>query len=469
MPETPTPSNPATPSPVTPSTILIVDDEREHAQVMCEALLRQGHKCDVTYNLEEAQRNLARKQYDVVVTDLIMDNRRDGLEVLRLAREQNPPPPVLLVTAVNDVPTSKQAMTEGAYDYIVKPLDLDDFRAQVNRAAERAALQRQNQQLREQLDERTGEGFDAIVGRSAAMQQVVQTARQVAPSDVPVLITGESGTGKELVASAIHANSRRRRNRMVALNCAGLSESILEDELFGHVRGAYTGAQGERAGRFEYADKGTLFMDEIGDMPLSMQAKLLRVLENGEVVRLGRNESIKVDVRLISATNRTLDEMVAAKQFREDLFFRIKGVTIFIPPLRERRDDIPLLIYYFLQQTAKKHGRIIESITPEAQQLLMSYSWPGNVRQLRNVIDNMVVLSSSAQLGLETLPPEIRPAAGAGPGGMNNLVGISIEQAERELIRNTLKMVEGNREKAAKILGIGERTLYRKIKEYALE
>jgi two-component system response regulator HydG len=436
---------------------------------MCEALLRQGHKCDVTYNLEEAQRNLARKQYDVVVTDLIMDNRRDGLEVLRLAREQNPPPPVLLVTAVNDVPTSKQAMTEGAYDYIVKPLDLDDFRAQVNRAAERAALQRQNQQLREQLDERTGEGFDAIVGRSAAMQQVVQTARQVAPSDVPVLITGESGTGKELVASAIHANSRRRRNRMVALNCAGLSESILEDELFGHVRGAYTGAQGERAGRFEYADKGTLFMDEIGDMPLSMQAKLLRVLENGEVVRLGRNESIKVDVRLISATNRTLDEMVAAKQFREDLFFRIKGVTIFIPPLRERRDDIPLLIYYFLQQTAKKHGRIIESITPEAQQLLMSYSWPGNVRQLRNVIDNMVVLSSSAQLGLETLPPEIRPAAGAGPGGMNNLVGISIEQAERELIRNTLKMVEGNREKAAKILGIGERTLYRKIKEYALE
>jgi two-component system response regulator HydG len=436
---------------------------------MCEALLRQGHKCDVTYNLAEAQRNLARKQYDVVVTDLIMDNRRDGLEVLRLAREQNPPPPVLLVTAVNDVPTSKQAMTEGAYDYIVKPLDLDDFRAQVNRAAERAALQRQNQQLREQLDERTGEGFDAIVGRSAAMQQVVQTARQVAPSDVPVLITGESGTGKELVASAIHANSRRRRNRLVALNCAGLSETILEDELFGHVRGAYTGAQGERAGRFEYADKGTLFMDEIGDMPLPMQAKLLRVLENGEVVRLGRNESIKVDVRLISATNRSLDEMVAAKQFREDLFFRIKGVTIFIPPLRERRDDIPLLIYYFLQQTAKKHGRIIESITPEAQQFLMSYSWPGNVRQLRNVIDNMVVLSSSAQLGLETLPPEIRPAAGAGPGGMNNLVGISIEQAERELIRNTLKMVEGNREKAAKILGIGERTLYRKIKEYALE
>jgi len=360
-------------------------------------------------------------------------------------------------------------MHEGAYDYIVKPLDLDDFRAQVNRAAERAALQRQNQQLREQLEESSGHAFESIIGRSAAMQHVVQTARQVAPSDIPVLISGESGTGKELVASAIHANSRRRRNRMVALNCAGLSETILEDELFGHVRGAYTGAQGERAGRFEYADKGTLFMDEIGDMPLSMQAKLLRVLENGEVVRLGRNEAIKVDVRLISATNRSLDEMVAAKQFREDLFFRIKGVTISIPPLRERRDDIPLLIYYFLQQTAKRHGRIVESITPEAQQLLMSYSWPGNVRQLRNVIDNMVVLSSSAQLGLETLPPEIRPTAGTGPGGMNNLVGISIEQAERELIRNTLKMVDGNREKAAKILGIGERTLYRKIKEYGLE
>jgi two-component system response regulator HydG len=279
---------------------------------------------------------------------------------------------------------------------------------------------------------------------------------------------GESGTGKELIARAIHNNSRRRKQRLVALNCAGLSESILEDELFGHVRGAYTGAQTEREGRFEHADRGTLMLDEVGDMPAAMQAKLLRVLENGEVVRLGSNQPINVDVRLISATNKKLDELVAEKQFREDLFFRINGMAIHLPPLRERREDIPLLLHYFVKQAAEKYHKEIEGITPEAQQILMSYGWPGNVRQLRNVVERMVVLSTSPNLGVEPLPPEIRPAGGEILGGMNNLVGISIEQAEKELIRNTLKLVEGNREQAAKILGIGERTLYRKIKEYDL-
>jgi len=297
---------------------------------------------------------------------------------------------------------------------------------------------------------------------------VVTAARQVAASDIPVLIMGESGTGKELIARAIHNNSRRRKHRLVALNCAGLSESILEDELFGHVRGAFTGAQGEREGRFEHADRGTLFLDEVGDMPGAMQAKLLRVLENGEVVRLGSNEPIRVDVRLISATNKKLEELVAEKQFREDLFFRINGMAIVIPPLRERREDIPLLIHFFMRQAAEKYHKEIEGVTPEAQQVLMSYAWPGNVRQLRNVIERMVVLSTGNKIGVEVLPPEIRPAAGDVGGGMNNLVGISIEQAEKELIRNTLQLVHGNREQAAKILGIGERTLYRKIKEYDL-
>jgi two-component system response regulator HydG len=301
------------------------------------------------------------------------------------------------------------------------------------------------------------------------MQQVLSTARQVAASDIPVLITGESGTGKELIAQAIHQNSRRRKNRMVTLNCAGMSESILEDELFGHVRGAYTGAQNDREGRFEHADGGTLFMDEIGDMPAAMQAKLLRVLENGEVVRLGSNEPIKVDVRLISATNRELDEMVAEKQFREDLFFRIKGVTLFLPPLRERREDIPLLIHYFVKEFADKYHKELDGVSSEAQQVLMAYGWPGNVRQLRTSIENMVVLSPGKILKPESLPPEIRPggAGDAAPGG-SNLVGISIDQANKELIQNTLKMVNGNREQAAKILGIGERTLYRKIREYGL-
>jgi two-component system response regulator HydG len=448
------------------SSILVVDDEREHAQVMCEALTRLGHRCDVTYSLPEARGRLEKRDYDVVVTDLVMDGRRDGLEVLHLTHEKNPPPPVILVTAHADIPTCKQALNEGAYDYIEKPLDLEYFRAQVNRAAERAALQKQNQALQEQVQSQVG--FEGIIAASQSMQKVVQTARQVAQSDIPVLIMGESGTGKELVARAIHNNSKRRKQRLVALNCAGLSESILEDELFGHVRGAFTGAQSEREGRFEHADGGTLFMDEIGDMPQAMQAKLLRVLENGEVVRLGSNEPIQVDVRVISATNRDLDEFVAEKKFREDLFFRIKGATILIAPLRERREDIPLLIHYFMKLACERYNKEITGMQPEARQLLMSYHWPGNVRQLKNAIENMVVMATGPELTIEQLPSEMRPARPESPGGMNNLVGISIEQAEKELIKNTLKMVSGNREQAAKILGIGERTLYRKIKEYEL-
>jgi DNA-binding NtrC family response regulator len=446
--------------------ILVVDDEREHAQVMCEALARQGHKCDVTYNLAEAQSRLEKKKFDVIVTDMVMEGRRDGLEILNLSKKVEPPPPLILVTAHSDIETCKQALKDGAYDYIEKPLDLDHFRAQVNRAAEKAALQKQNQILQEQI---SGDGsFEGIIGKSASMQEVVRKARQVAQSDIPVLITGDSGTGKELVAKAIHINSRRRKQRLVALNCAGLSESILEDELFGHVKGAFTGAQTEREGRFEHADGGTLFMDEIGDMPRTMQAKLLRVLENGEVVRLGSNDPIRVDVRLISATNRNLEEMVAEKEFREDLYYRIQGVLIHLPPLRERREDIPLLTYFFLQRAAEKANKQIKGIKPETQQLLMGYSWPGNVRQLRNVVDNMVILSNEEELGPESLPTEIRPAAGHVHGFDMNVGGVPLEQLEKEAIRNTLKMTGGKREEAAKILGIGERTLYRKIKEYGL-
>lgn len=451
---------------ITKSNILIVDDEREHAQVMCEALERLGHHCELSYNLAEARQKMEKKKFDVIVTDLMMEGRPEGLDVLRVAMKNSPPPPVVLVTAHADIPTCKQALNEGAYDYIQKPLDLEYFRAQVNRAAEKAGLQKQNQAMAEQLLDSSG--FEGIIGKSGGMQEIIRTARQIANSDIPVLIMGESGTGKELFARAIHASSRRRKQRLVALNCAGLSESILEDELFGHVKGAFTGAQTEREGRFEHADGGTLFMDEIGDMPQTMQAKLLRVLENGEVVRLGSNDPVKVDVRLISATNRDLDEMVADKRFREDLFFRIKGVTIRIPPLRERREDIPLLVFFFLRQAAERYNKPIDGVAAQAQQMLMSYAWPGNVRQLKNVIENMVVLSEGHELTPETLPREIRPVAAEAAGNMNNLVGISIEQAEKELIRNTLKMVEGNREQAAKILGIGERTLYRKIKEYGL-
>ncbi len=451
---------------VNKTNILVVDDEQEHAQVMCEALQRLGHRCDVSYNLAEAKSRLGQRGYGVVVTDLMMDGRCDGMEVLRAAKQVDPPPPVLLVTAHADIPTCKQALTEGAYDYIEKPLDLEYFRMQVNRAAEKSALQKQNQVLQERIADHAG--FEGIIGTNAAMRRAIQTARQVAVSDIPVLITGESGTGKELFANAIHGASRRRKHRLVAMNCAAMTESILEDELFGHVKGAFTDARTDRQGRFEHADRGTLFMDEIGDMPANMQAKLLRVLENGEIVRLGSNDPIKVDVRLISATHRQIEEMVEDQRFRQDLYFRIKGVTINIPPLRERREDIPLLIHFFMKQAAEKHGKHVEGITPEAQQFLMGRSWKGNVRELKTTIENMAVLSSRPTLGLDSLPDDLKPAGESVSGGMGNLVGISIEQAEKELIRNTLKMTNGNREQAAKLLGIGERTLYRKIKEYGL-
>jgi two-component system response regulator HydG len=455
-------------TPIYKSQILIVDDERDHAQVMCDALARLGHKCDLAYDLNEAKSKLDHKTYDVVVTDLRMDGQTDGLEVLRASKRLDPAPPVLLVTAFADIATCKQALNDGAYDYIEKPLDLEHFRTQVNRAAERAALARQNQILQDRLADDAG--FEGIVGNAPAMRQAVEKARTFAATDLPVLILGENGTGKELFARAIHNASRRRKGRLVTMNCAAVAnEHIMEDELFGHVKGAFTDARQERAGRFEHADGGTLFMDEIGDMPVTMQAKLLRVLENGEVVRLGSNDAMQVDVRLISATNKDLDEMVEAKAFRQDLLFRIKGATVQIPPLRERRQDIPLLAHFFIQSAAEKYEKQVEGLTPEVQQFLMGYHWPGNVRQLRTVIENMVVLARGPRLDMDSLPDELRPKGEAAPASaIGNLAGITLDQAERELIRNTLHMTSGNREQAAKMLGIGERTLYRKIKEYGL-
>ncbi len=447
--------------------ILIVDDETDHAEVMSDALDRLGHQRDVSHNLDEALSRLSKRHYDVIVTDLMMDGQPQGLDLLTHAMSLTPPPVVLMVTAHADIPTCKTALNAGAFDYIEKPLDLEYFRLKVQGAAERALLRRENEVLQAQLVE--AGGFEGIIGGSPQMQQVIRTARQVAASDIPVLILGESGTGKELFARAIHNSSRRFKARLVTINCAGLSESILEDELFGHIKGAFTGAQSDRQGRFEYADRGTLFLDEIGDMPASMQAKLLRVLESGEVVRLGSNEPRQVDVRIISATNRQLEEMVADKRFREDLYFRIKGMSISLPALRERRQDIPLLTHFFIKQISEKYDKPIDGIAPDAQNLLSAFSWPGNVRQLRNVVENMVVLSSGTQLSKSDIPADINPRVDTGIAPtMDNFVGYSIEQAERELIKNTLKATNGNREQASQILGIGERTLYRKIKEYDL-
>lgn len=450
--------------------VLIVDDEVDHAEVMAEALRRIGHVCTLVSSLPAAEEELRHGQFDVIVTDLAMDGETDGLTVLSLTRELQPGAESIMVTAHGDVPTAKRALQEGgAYDFIEKPLDLDVFRKCVNRAAETVLLRDRNASLRGQLD--AAYGFEGIIGESPGIRQVIATIKQVAPARIPVLVTGESGTGKELVAAALHKHSPRADRRFVALNAAGQSESLIEDELFGHVRGAYTGAERDREGVFQYADGGTLFLDEIGDMPLTMQAKLLRVLETGEVVRLGANESRKVDVRFISATHHDLRQLVGEDRFREDLFFRIRGAEITLPALRERREDIPLLVKHFLGHAAAELGRGIPEITEAALMRLVAYRWPGNVRELRNAVDRLIVMCPEGEaIDLRHVPDEIR-ADDDGDDGvtLGSLAGIGLDRLEKEAVRQTLAMTGGNREQAAKLLGLGERTLYRKLKEYGIK
>jgi len=449
--------------------VLIVDDEPEHAQTMADALRKPGHVCTVVHSAAAAAEELQGGMYDVIVTDLVMERPDAGLAVLAQAKTSQPQAETILVTAHGDVPTAKAALQGGAYDFIEKPLDLVVFRNLVQRAAQTVALRQQNRSLKTQLD--AAYGVDGIVGQSAAIQQVLRTIHQVAASTIPVLITGESGTGKELVAAAIHRHSKRKDKRYVTFNAAGQAESLLEDQLFGHVRGAFTGADRDREGIFEYADKGTVFLDEIGDMPVTMQPKLLRVLESGDVIRLGSNDLRKVDVRFVSATNRDLRDSIAAGRFREDLFFRLKGVEIRLPSLRERREDIPLLVNHGIGKYAKELGRAPMPVSQAAMMRLVAYDWPGNVRELMMVVHRMVVTAMGDAIDVGDVPEEIRAAdrdEGGAAAADGALAGIDMAQLEKEAIRQTLARTQGNREQAAQLLGIGERTLYRKIKDYGL-
>ena len=445
--------------------VLIVDDEPEHAETMADALRKPGHVCTIVHGKEQAQGELAHGSFDVIVTDLVMETPRSGMEVLALSREHQPDAAVIMVTAHGDIPTAKEALRGGAYDFIVKPLDLVVFRNLVQRAAETVVLRHQNASLRGQVE--AAYGFEGIIGDSQAIRQVIEAIRRVAPSQIPVLITGESGTGKELVAQAIHRHSKRAERRFVPFNAAGQAESLLEDQLFGHMRGAFTGADRDREGVFEYADRGTVFLDEIGDMPLSMQPKLLRVLEKGEVVRLGSNEPRRADVRFVSATNRDLRDMIKAGTFREDLFYRLRGVEIALPALRERREDIPMLVRHAVGKFAKELGRPMPIVCEPAMMRLLGYRWPGNVRELINVVHQMVVTCGD-EIALRDIPPEVRADDGDDSGSIGSLAGVGLDRLEKEAIRQTLAMTDGNREKTAQLLGIGERTLYRKLKDYGL-
>ncbi|BAM03906.1 sigma-54-dependent transcriptional regulator [Phycisphaera mikurensis] len=450
--------------------VLVIDDEEDHAEVMGEVLKRMGHVCTLVHTLPAAVDELKHGAFDLIVTDLVMDAQDDGLRVLEAARAGQSDAAVVMVTAHGDVPTAKAALRGGAYDFIEKPLDLDVFRTLCGNAIEAVFLRTQNRELKREVE--GARGFEGMLGTSAAIRALANQVEQVAPAPLPVLVTGESGTGKELVARAIHSRSKRSGKPFVPINCAGLSESILEDELFGHVRGAFTGAEKDRQGRFEYASGGTMFLDEIGDMPKPMQAKLLRVLESGEVVRLGSNEPRHVDVRLVSATNAGLEAMVKEGAFREDLYFRIKGMELHLPPLRARREDVPLLVRHFLAKFAHELGKPVPEVARDTMGLLSGYGWPGNVRQLINVTQNALVMCDGPVLEPKHLPPEVRLTDGDVPENAESLGGeapLKLDQLEKHAIRNALRVAEGNREQAAEMLGIGERTLYRKLKEYGVK
>jgi two-component system response regulator HydG len=452
-----------------PIEALIIDNDAAHARAVAESLEGVDFSCQVATSGTQGAAEIDKGHYDVIITDLVM-NDIDGLGILARAKKNLPDSEVILMTGHGTVPSAVTAMQQGAFNYLLKPLDLRHLRTIAQKAAQSARLRRANVELQRRLDEKFG--FEGVVGQSPQMRDVIERLKRIAPTNAGVLIQGETGTGKELVAQAIHQNSPRKNKPFVALNCAALSENILESELFGHVKGAFTDASTDRVGKFEYANGGTLFLDEVGDMPAATQIKLLRVLENGEITRVGSNDPIKVNVRILSATNRNLEDGIAAGTFRNDLYHRLKVVTIRLPTLRERSEDIPILIEHFIKLLARKHGKQVKGLSSAVRRKLLGFDWPGNVRQLRNVIESMVVVDYDGLLDSDDLPEEladrVEPPGEPPAQNLASLVGKSLEEIEKLFIAETLRGTGGNREEAARMLGIGERTLYRKLKEYGL-
>ncbi len=450
----------------TPVSILIIDDDAAHAQSLADGLETLGYEATVVTSGQAGLVAVEQGTWDLVLTDLRMADV-DGMDVLAGARRRGDTE-VIMITGHGSVESAVEAMRAGAAHYITKPVNIMELRELAKRTVEKQLLKRRNTELEAQLDERYA--FDKIIGRSEAMQAVFRVMRQVARTDVTVLVMGDSGTGKELVARAIHQNSPRRNAPFIALNCAALPEGLLESELFGHERGAFTGATNRKIGHIENAQGGTLFLDEVGDMPLSTQVKMLRVLEQREIVRVGSSTPIPVDIRVLAATNKNLTEEVAERRFREDLYFRLKVVSIELPQLRERVVDIPFLVDAFLRELVEQHGTDVRGVSADVMRVLEAQPWPGNVRELRNVIENMVVTGSHEVLQLSDLPTSVggEPSVAPLKTASGSLAGRTAADVEREHISATLELVGGNRAKAARMMGIGERTLYRKIKEYDL-
>ena len=449
--------------------IIVIDDDEGNRRSTDLALRKDGYAVASFGNGAEGLDHLRAHGADLLVTDLRMPGM-DGLAVLKQAKAIDPGLAVLMITGFGSVESAVDAMKQGADDYLQKPVNLVELRKRVTAAVEKRRLALEVQRLRERLQEKFS--FGGIVGSSPAMQQVLHQLSLVAPTRSSVLIVGESGTGKELIANALHQNSPRRDARFLPINCAAIPHEILESELFGHERGAFTGAVQRKAGKFELADKGTMFLDEIGEMPLPLQSKLLRVLEDRSFMRVGGSETIQVDVRIIAATNSDLEAKIAAGTFRGDLYYRLKVVTIRVPPLRERPEDIPLLTHRFFETFKAENNRPDLTLAPEVDEILSRTRWEGNVRELRNLMESLVVLADAAVsvIGPEQLPDNYRaaavspPEAAAAPG--TGVAPRTMDAIEKEAILRTLQETGGNRTRAAEILGIGLRTLQRKLREY---
>ncbi len=469
--------------------VLVVDNDEDLARAMTESLERIGFRVTTATSGGEGSRLISTSSFDLIVTDLMM-NDVDGMQVLKKARELLPESEVILVTGHATVPRAVEAMREGAYNFLEKPITPKRLQAVAAKAAESVRLRRQNHELHTRLDEQFG--FENLVYASQSMKNVIDRLRRIAPTDAGVLITGETGTGKDVIAQAIHQNSPRKKKPFVAINTAAVAEHLVESELFGHVKGSFTDAITDRQGKFEYADGGTLFLDEVGDMPAATQIKLLRVLEEREITRVGDNKPIPVNVRVLAATNKDLQREIDSGRFRSDLYFRLKIVSVHLDPLTQRREDILPLADFFRKQAAKKNGKTVRGFSPELRRWLLDFHWKGNVRQLKNVVESLVVMDLDGALDIDDLSPDLldempvangKPASpgpgselsgpvftgsGTGVDGASHLVGKSMDEIERWAVEQTLQLTGGNREETARILGISERNLYRKLNEYGL-
>jgi two-component system, NtrC family, response regulator HydG len=443
--------------------LLVADDDPGLRESLNRTLTRAGYGVLLASDGRAALELLQGGGIDLVLTDLKMPGLT-GIELLRAVKAIVPDIDVILITAFGTVEEAVSAMKEGAYDFITKPFRGEQLLKLIGKALERRELIEQNRALQRQLEALRGRG--QVVGGSPAFRRMMMLVEQVADSSATVLIQGESGTGKELVASAIHERSSRRGGPFVAVNCAALPETLLESELFGYERGAFTGAAGRKEGRFELAHAGTLFLDEVADLSAVTQPKILRVLQEGEFERLGGTRTIRVDVRIVAATNQDLGQMVREKRFREDLYYRLNVITINVPPLRERREDIPLLAQHFLRVYAAKNNRRLEAFTDEAMRRLEAYAWPGNVRELENVVERGVVLARGAQVELRDLTEEVAGATPLPEGGVLVRIGTPLAEVEQRLLEATLRITNGNKTQAAKLLGIDPKTVYRKLERH---